>query len=973
MNPILESHHYQSGSNANSEAIRALEREGLNPHLVLDPVLRGISLADKFKSINWVKGVDKFSDIVASPIDKSIILATDLVLNTMTATRKAGSRKNLQSWDKWYEEQGHSIKKASQKQIITEWLADCMVPNDVLDNLEKARPGAGETHKKLLQDVAGKLIYNYPRAAVTDYMNEFADGFSTISNVAVVGIGETLISPVVQKIYKSMEKSWQGYWSVYYTMSADLNNVFGDTKTELNPETQLNELLHAFDNEYDFGISNITQYSTMLGLASGVGLAMFAKEGPKGLLKAGAMITTLGLVARKAAGSIVNSQVQPLVDRTADIQNEVRDLYEARERWQGISRETGIDDGILDRIEVINELRGQKNVFEGVVEKGIKRIIAVASALWQDGSFAGGSMIAASLWFSAQSLKKAETNYKYYRKLKEKSLKKIRCAFDEQSGERGILRNEVGSVNEIDKSSGLTIKLSKLELPGMGASGKETKLVTFQPGYTIDGGEIIPIFGNNRSGKTTTMKTLVGDYSAGTRSKITINGQSFLDLTERAKKKVFRWIGKGGASDAQFNLKQVIAELLYEFPNNQIIANISRDRLKNWSNPSSVDEELEKSVVNYIKQYLPTLSIDESWFRDVVRMPSGMEKAKLSLVLNMAIDEPVILLMDEVGGEMTDEAFAELMAYFDSVDFGNKTFMPIVNVRKNAWIEHNKVTKYINLNDSGWNGNVLTSLNREEAMQSDRVDEIWALYRAGKPISPNEISYWLRHGNVEKEIDKNELDEYFLTNIKNWSSIIPTIRTPGQRYSIDQIKYASHALEAFLDYSDLTTSSSDNVVLKNTREYRTFSDSLDSVRFISGSSCNVGYKQKPAKIEYVTQAIIFTLLYDQLRQLSGHHETGMLFTSLQNAFNFDRYTNLVMGERNSKFYQNSVVVSWIIQNHDSATILRAREQIAAEARELKGKQRTHYINSLKNISTYTGRGKRVGLWETLDLKELDLR
>lgn len=966
---------FSRGTDVNREAWRALVSEGINPELAHAE----ISLATQPEPINWVEVVNKTTDLIATPIDRATVYTTDVALWTLTKIRQTGNRQRLQVWEKWWEnDRKSSLVDTDQKTILINWFADSMVPSDVLETMDKARPGSGAYHKALFEDIAARLIYSFPRGFIADLLTEFADGFSTIANVTAIGAGKGVATFFIQKIYKEMGKAWRGYWSAYYTMSSDLNTIFQNTKTDFNPETQMNELLHGFDNEFDYRMAQWEQHSTWWGLAAGVGAAMFAKEGPAGLAKAISMMLGLSFATKKAATHLVNDHVEEIVDRTADIQNTLRRLYENREKWQAISREVGVEEEVTMLLDESNELSAKKRVFKGVTETSIKSLITLVTAYLQDGTWAGGSMIAGSLWFSANDHKNREANYKYYQKLKAQSLAKIREAFLEQTHERGIISSTTTNAKEspelIKPSRKLQVKPKKIVLPRMGELGDEAKEIAFEQGFVIEAGNIIPVFGSNYSGKTTLLRVLSGEYESGSGTKLKIGRRDFTDLSKTEKQRLFRWIGRKGAGDDLFDLKVVVSEILLQFPANKILPNIDPERLKRWNLADGSDTELEERVLAYIQSQTDVLKVDQSWFTDTLRIPSGAEKAFLHLVLNMAIaDEPLVILMDEVGGELTDQTFDHLLAYLKKVDFGQKALMPVVNVRKHDWLELQQVSGVIKLNDPVA-GQIIDQEIPNKIDEPEKLAELVARCRKGETITPDQFAYVVSksHGLTESlpvGLTGDEITAYLAKQLNVWLHTLATITTPGMRYSLDRLQYANQLLKAATIY--LQQLSTDQNILKETHFERLFLHGLEQIKrniylFVP---TNLRTPTIPVnKVIYIDEAILFSKRYNQFLVDLGI-TTMVEPIVIEQMFDFDRYESYVLKSKKHCCVDNPVLRRTIVEKTRPGIATLAREQIITHLKTLSTKKRRDQIAEYRRIWVEQADGTAANFWVSLGIDE----
>lgn len=925
---------------SNEEVRYYLEREGINADQVFSQVSNESGKAF-LRSI--VEKVSVASEKLSGPLDDLLIKGFNGAFDAKTLLRRNGNRLKLSEAEIWWEEKGNSLKDVHQKEIAVRWLAESIFPIDILNDLDSVSQGKGKYWEQKFLDVSEKLLYVFPRYGFSDSLGSYLNGFSTIGQLSVAGVGGFASNLFVSESKGRGDQAFDHYWAVYRPLITDFKKVFKNSKVDINVDVTINEILWGAYEKFQFDISNMYQKTTWLATSLGIATALGITRGKIGLAQS--VLFSLGSkwLGKKYPELVSEDILKEVVETSVRLSQKIIDLNEEKEKWSEVYNEVGIGTEIQDLIEKGSTNNKKKSVFLSFSEKQTAHAIAWLTGFLSNGTLASGSMVAQCILYSSMRNVQRKTTFDYRRELREKALEKFRGAFGELKGDRGIIRNLVNKeATKLDKNKSLNIQIKSIGVPEFkSANDTPVHRFLFESGFKIKSGKIYPVYGPNASGKTTLTDVLAGrKVGQPDLTKITINGMDFNHLSLNELKHSIRFISR---SDSNFDLKTTCAEIIMNYSTSLKNFKVDTNRIKSWVLNKDDYPEVEVLIIDFVNKQTDMLAINKDWFRDKKYIPSGMQQSVLKIVLNLMIDEPVLLVTDETAGEMTDGNSKRFRSFIGSINLGKKAIMPILNKDIKDWLSVTNIGGIINTERDVVGRMILLVEDNPYLPSEDLLIEIKKSIAAGRLVEPHEFLMVLDKaedsGYVSKNIDK------WISNLENTKGYAKQNERFNQAVSILKILDIKKDVDCKLEVI------------------------LDVVREGSFSWLNTKFDRG---IRHTTTQLKIANCYELVSLYNNVAKSRQPDSLTINGFDYNEYVRWELNHNIKifSFLERDEIAKTVLVNTQDLNIVELfRVNVVKGLSKLGEKDKLKAVKRLRNLYGSPCASSRKSVWEALEIKD----
>ena len=757
----------------------------------IDPRLLRPSASGGSEFIPRLKQITRATEHISKPLDLLATGSTDaLILILQDVIRKIDPHAKLvlpMPWEQLWasrqtepQAQGelpHNFADLRQKDAIIAWIVDKIFPLEALDRADNlyrnGSSGSGfrDTWLPHFEHVAEELVYARARAVVESAVDGIITGLITSLPAEMqteAGLFKLIGLLATAEIGVKKGQKYNYLWGLEEALAADLRTVFGrETNNEINFNTAVNDMFKGSMDESIYELHALGTWTMLVFMALSAIIFRLPKRGPMAVVD-GAIYAGLGSTAIRAVESgNMRSFLEKISAEFGAIRNKITIEAERTEAHAQLSQElVGSNSSVRELAEARDLITFLKNIPTELVAKILPLVTTTLAAILMGDSFTSavfsvGQVAGKAVEGSGKVMTHLSDQEKRTR-ARERILEALRAL---SQSVYGPLTNEaleawLNVEEEIDWDAiPLEIKISQIGVPPFtrADNGEAVKLVQCEDGFTVRKGDIVPIIGQNGSGKTLLMKVLAGVYTGiPNNTEITWGGVDTRKMDADAHCR--RW--KIIASSENDSLRQLlVSALLYkgDIRIHSLGLKIEKNKMLEWACGDSEYPELENAVTLKLQQWGINVHASEAWYKQELR-PSGMQKAIANLAFHCLVKEPLNFLIDEAGGVLDSKRINDYIEFIRARSLaGELPGVVFVAINKDVgrWMLGTD-SPYIDMRDVV-QGHSKAGLDSEadynEKLGMDIARELEDKFNLGSPMTPDQFIIWMTYG-PGKEFDK---------------------------------------------------------------------------------------------------------------------------------------------------------------------------------------------------------------------------
>jgi len=786
----------------NSDLARYARLEGVDQSLLLPNLVEPSNARESLKLIRRQKlkaglldsltQVKNGAELLSKPLDLLATSSTDASIAVLQhVVRKIdpyGKSLKPMPWELlWASRQTETqpgdvntdFSKLNQNEAIVNWLVDGMFPLEALDEADKLYPngphgvGFKDTWLPHFEVVAKEQKYAWARLFVESAVDGTLTGLITALPAAEqsqAGLFKLAGLLATASISTKTTQKYNYLWGVTKDLAVDLRSVAGrygqrSAKIKTNFDTAVNDMLVGSMNELNNRLSVLGIWTMLGSMALSATAFRLPKRGPLALVD-GAIYAGLGAMTIQAVESgDVRSVLEAM---SAEFGGTLKDITVQAENHENVAQLShelvGSRVGVRELAEKRDLITFLKNVPTSMFVEVLPLVATSAAALLMGESFTSAVFSVGQVTRKAvgrmetfMSYKSGQVNRNRSRENLITDLKSLRTSVF------GQLTNEAlnGWLNAepVDwKNIPHTLTFSQVGVPPYtrATDGSAVELVRFEEGFTVKKGDIVPIIGENGTGKTLLMKVLAGEMTGILENtEIEWGGVDMRRMSADLHRRSWKIV----TSSENDSLRDLLASaLLYKggLRSHTLGFEIDKEKMMQWAQGKQEYSELENAVTSRLKEWGISIHASESWHKFGLR-PSGMQRAIANLSFHCLVDEPLNLLIDEAGGELDSKRIDDYIRLLQARSLANElpgAVFVAINKDVGKWMLATQ-SAFIDTRDVVQGHVVESGLGSEELSEklgADIAREYHAMFELNQPMSPDQFIAWITYG-PGKEFD----------------------------------------------------------------------------------------------------------------------------------------------------------------------------------------------------------------------------